>query len=136
MKKTILTLVALASILLVPATFAGDADADAAKTHTLEGEYQWNRMEEPGPIKAVFTATGDDQWDVDFHFVFRDEPHVYSGTAKGSLTEGALEGEVMSDGDEPRPFEFAGETADGVFKGTHGTKGDDAQETGTITLSL
>ena len=131
MKKV--ALIVLASLLATtaPLVLAGDK----ADTHTLTGEYQWNRQEDPGPIKAVFVATDANQWDVSFYFNFRDEDHVYSGTATGSLSEGTLTGEVMSDGEEPRPFFFEGAFEDGVFNGTHGTKGEDSQETGTITLS-
>ncbi len=131
MKKVALIVLAALLATTAPLVLAGD---DAAM-HTLTGEYQWNRMEEPGPIKAVFVATDSNQWDVSFYFNFRDEDHVYSGKAIGSLSEGTLTGEVMSDGEEPRPFIFEGAFEDGVFTGTHGTQGDDAQETGTITLS-
>ena len=132
MKQVVLALVALALVFALPAV-AAEAEA-ATESQTLEGQYQWNRMEEPGDIKAVFTPTSDGQWEVSFYFNFRDEDHVYSGTANGSLTAGDLSGEVMSDGENPRPFQFEGKVVDGVFEGTHGTTGDDAQETGTIKL--
>ena len=128
MKQVVLALVALALVFAVPAL------ASDAEPQTLEGQYQWNRMEEPGDIKAVFTPTGDGQWEVSFYFEFREEDHIYSGTATGSLSAGDLTGEVMSDGENPRPFKFEGKVVDGVFEGTHGTTGDDAQETGTMKL--
>lgn len=131
MKKV--ALLVLASTLAMMASFV--MAADGAAIETLTGEYQWNRQEKPGPIKAVFVATDANEWDVSFYFTFREEDHVYSGKASGSLTDGSLRGEVMSDGENPRPFVFEGAFENGVFNGTHATQGEDGEETGTITLS-
>lgn len=131
--KKFVAILCFSALLLAP----GALLAEEAETQTLTGEYQWDRPDEqPGPIKAVFTATGENQWDVSFYFNFRDEDHVWSGTAEGSLTEGELSGKVMSDGDKPSPFVFEGKFEDGVFKGTHGGLRDgERNDTGTITLS-
>lgn len=130
MKKLSLLLMALALMFTAPGLFAADGDAQ-----TLTGQFQWNRQDEPGDIKAVFTPTGENTWDVSFHFEFRDEPHTYSGTAEGSLTNGELKGNVMSDGDKPSPFSFEGKVVDGKFEGIHHSlRDEEPSETGTITL--
>ena len=132
--KKFVAILCFSALLLAP----GALLAEEAATQTLTGEYQWNRPDEkPGPIKAVFTATDKEgTWDVSFHFNFRDEDHIWSGQAKGSLTDGELSGEVMSDGDKPSPFVFEGKFEDGVFTGTHaGLRDGERRDTGTITLS-
>lgn len=131
MRKTSLVLTVLATALLAVAAFA----AETSGPQTLEGEYLWNRMEEPQSIKAVFTPKAEGEWDVAFYFNFRDEDHVYSGTASGSLTGGSLTGRVLSDGENHRPFKFEGRFVDGVFEGTHGTDDEEDIETGTLRLT-
>ncbi|MEM7351565.1 MAG: hypothetical protein AAF657_12205 [Acidobacteriota bacterium] len=128
MKKSALLLVIAA--LLLPA--GGNLLADDAQTFT--GEYVWTQRNVSDPIEAVFTPTGDGKWDVAFHFKFRGEPHVYEGQAEGSLTDGALHGEVRNE-NRQRTFTFKGTFADGVFNGTHReiTRGRE-RDTGTITL--
>lgn len=134
MRKAALILVALALLVTLPG-LAG-AEEPAADSQTLTGQFKWNRMDEPGDIKAVFTSTGENTWDVSFYFEFREEDHVYSGTAEGSLTEGELKGKVMSDGEKPSPFTFEGKFVDGTFEGVHHSlRDDEPAETGTITLS-
>lgn len=134
MKKAAMILMALALLVTLPGlAVAEDAAADS---ETLTGQFKWNRMDDPGDIKAVFTATGENTWDVSFYFDFRDEPHVYTGTAEGSLTDGALKGKVMSDGEKPSPFSFEGKFVDGTFEGVHHSlRDEEPAETGTITLS-
>lgn len=144
MKKAALVLTALAFLFTAPGmVFAQDsaevatevAAEAAAEAQVLTGEFKWNRQDHPGALKAVFTPTGENTWDVAFHFDFRDEPHIYSGTAEGSLDKGSLKGKVMSDGDEPSPFTFEGEFVDGKFEGTHAsTREEEPQDTGTLTL--
>ena len=69
-----------------------------------------------------------------FRFSFRDKPRVYTGTATGSLTEGALEGTVVND-DKKRTFTFSGAFENGSFRGSHAeaTAGRE-RDTGTMTL--
>lgn len=118
--------------LVAPATMADD-------TQTLEGEFIWERDDHDiaGPLKAVFESTGEDTWDVSFHFTFEDKPHVYTGTANGNLKDGELTGEVLSDGEEQQPYTFSGTFAeDGSFSGTHQYNGgEEARDTGKITLA-
>lgn len=118
--------------LVVPAAMAAD-------TRTLEGEFIWERDDKDiaGPLKAVFESTGEDMWNVSFHFTFEDKPHVYTGTAKGNLKDGELTGEVLSDGEEQHPYAFSGTFAeDGSFSGTHDyIDGEEARETGKIALA-
>ena len=91
----------------------------------------------PSGLRTTFTATGPGKWGVSFRFTWRGTPHVYSGTATGSLTEGVLEGKIKND-EKHRNFTFTGVFADGVFKGTHTEVGrgrtDRVEQTGTMTL--
>ncbi len=114
---------------------AGDPPAEGAIT--LTGEYVWARRDgdRPGDIKAVFTPVKEGEWAVAFYFDFRDKAHVYQGTAKGKLDNGALKGTVKNDG-KNRTFRFEGTTTNGTFTGTHleeGGRGD--ADTGRISLS-
>ena len=131
-----LLILAIALLVALPG-LAWAADG-ATETQTLEGEYVWKRQDKDisGPLKAIFEATGEASWNVAFHFTFEDEEHVYEGTATGSLTDGPLAGEVMTDGDEPRPFSFTGEFVNGSFEGTHsGMRDGETHRTGTLSLS-
>jgi hypothetical protein len=129
MKKTTWLVVALAPLISASVI----ALADGKKT--LNGEFNWIGRDVSGDLEAVFTPTGEGSWDVDFHFDFRGSPHVYSGTAEGSLSDGKLEGQVRNE-DKKRSFTFTGSFDDGKFSGTHAetTAGREAS-TGTLTLS-
>lgn len=129
MKRSLLMLVVAAALLT---TFA--ATAQDAATTTLNGEFIWNRGP-TGPLEAVFTPTGDGTYEVSFHFEFRGEPHTYSGTANGSLTDGTLEGTVKNE-NRKRTFTFTGAFGeDGSYKGTHAeVREEEKIDTGTLTL--
>ena len=113
--------------------------ASAGDTTTLRGEFVWTGAGEngSGKLESTFTPAGRDRWDVSFRFEWRDAPHVYTGNATGSLSEGPLEGQVKND-DKSRNFTFTGTFADGVFHGTHTEVGrgrpDRIEQTGTMTL--
>lgn len=118
-------------------TDAGSEPAEtAADTRVLVGEYQWRHQNQPGPLRAEFTATGEEQWDVAFHFTFDGRDRIYLGTAEGSFLVGEFEGIVRSD-DERRTFTFEAEIEDGKFEGTHAeTTPGRAGRTGTMTLAV
>jgi len=123
--------VALAlGLCLAPAGFA-----EETAEQVLVGEYHWNQGGASGDLKAVFKPAGENSWDVSFHFDFRSQPHVYTGTAKGSLVDGSLEGTVKNE-DKRRTFTFEGGFEDGTFQGDHAetTRGEPLR-TGTLTLS-
>jgi hypothetical protein len=108
--------------------------ARSADERTLTGTYVWNDGAR-GDLTAHFAETGENAWDVDFRFKFDGVPHVYSGTARGSLDRGRLEGVVKNESGK-RTFVFEGSFRDdGVFRGTHAetTPGRRA-DTGTLTL--
>jgi hypothetical protein len=129
MNRFALTLVSLMVLSLAP------LPSNAEDTKTLNGEFNWTQRDSSGPLEAKFKPTGEGQWDVAFHFDFRGSPHIYSGTATGSLSEGELNGEVKNE-NEKRTFVFSGSFKDGVYSGTHAeTTGDRKQDTGTLTLS-
>lgn len=129
MKNT--ALLFLASAIL---TTAFCWEASAGDTQTLTGEYLWDRRDMGGELEAVFTPTGEGTWDVSFHFSHRGEAHTYTGTAAGSLSEGALEGTVLNE-DKRRTFTFTGAFEDGVFSGTHAEiRNGGKRATGTLTL--
>ncbi|MEM8933059.1 MAG: hypothetical protein AAGE94_17870 [Acidobacteriota bacterium] len=135
--KTLTTLLLILGLLIAPCAMAGD-EAASADAQTLEGEYIWKRQDKDisGALKAVFEPTGESTWNVAFYFQFEDEDHIYKGTAEGSLTDGELKGDVMTDGDEPRPFYFSGEFVDGNFNGTHWGMRDNGDRADTGTMSL
>lgn len=124
--------------LAVAILIAAGLTAFAGDDVTLEGRFVWVRDDgqHDGDLRAVFTPTGDDRWDVAFHFAWEDGPHVYSGTATGSLHDGPLRGEVLNDNREhPSRFAFDGAFENGVFNGKHVYVGDgETNETGTLTL--
>ena len=132
--KRVAKIVLAASVLAI---FITGAIAENSEV-TLEGSFVWARDDgdHTGDLKAVFTPSGDDAWNVAFHFVWEDEPHIYAGTATGNLKSGSLEGEVENDSEERKTtFRFAGNFEDGVFKGTHGAlKDGELNELGTMEL--
>ncbi len=107
----------------------------AQDSRTLTGEFVWTDRDRSGDLEAIFTATGEETWDVSFHFTFRETPHTYSGTAEGSLTGGDLKGTVLNE-DKKRTFTFSGSFKDGTFHGTHAEVGSEkSHATGTLTLT-
>ncbi len=136
LKTALASLVALALLFVCIPLMA--SDAKAPETQTLTGEFVWERSDESvtGDLEAVFEPTGEATWNVSFSFVFDEKEHVYAGTAKGSLTEGPLQGRVMTDGENPSPFEFEGAFTEGNFQGKHASlRQGEAESTGTMTLS-
>ncbi|HKY32496.1 MAG TPA: hypothetical protein VJV23_08175 [Candidatus Polarisedimenticolia bacterium] len=101
---------------------------------TLTGTYRWTDGGAEGDLKVIFTPNGDAKWNVAFHFRFSGSAHVYSGSAEGSLSDGALEGRVLNE-QKNRSFVFKGTFTGGEFQGTHAetTRGRE-QATGTLTL--
>ncbi len=130
MRKSALSLAAAA--LLIPAFFA---IADAGEKQILTGTYVWNSGR-PSTLKAIFTASGENRWDVTFHFRFRGQPEIFSGTATGDLATGKLEGRVRNrKGNGPRTFTFRGEFENGTFRGRHSEVfGSRESSTGGLTL--
>ncbi len=127
MKGTALVLVGVAILLA-----AGVAGAEESRT--LTGEFVWNHRGNRGDIEAMFTATGKETWDATFRFTFRGTPHVYQGTAEGSLKQGAFGGKVLNE-NKKRTFTFTGAFKDGKFRGTHSEiEGQREIQTGTLTL--
>jgi len=132
--KRIGSLVAVLAFVLL--TFGGALAADGV---TLEGKFVWQRDDgdHDGDVRAVFTETAKGEWNVSFHFEWEDGPHVYAGTATGSLTGGKLHGVVKNDSeDREATFRFTGRVEDGKFSGTHGRVQEDGslRDTGTISL--
>ncbi len=122
--------VALLALLLAMTVAHG-----APETQTLTGEFFWSGRGASGELEAVFTPTGEQAWDVSFHFEFRGRSHVYTGTAEGSLSQGELRGKVKNE-NKRRTFLFSGTVKDGRFRGNHAeTKGGREHSTGTLTLS-
>ena len=104
---------------------------------TMDGAFVWEREDgnREGDLKAVFTPTGEGEWDVAFSFEWEDGPHLYKGTCSGSL-DGKLSGDITSDGEREMKFKFTGLFEEGTFTGTHGfvTKEGDFKNGGTLTL--
>ena len=123
----------LGLFLLVLAAVAGPGHAEEGST-TLTGSFVWEDGGTTGDLEAIFTPSEKGVWGVSFHFEFRGRPHVYTGSAKGSLSEGRLEGRVLND-NKKRTFTFEGSFAEGAFNGTHAEVVDEkSHSTGTLTL--
>jgi len=106
----------------------------AAEKRTLKGSFKWTDAGKKGDLEAAFTPTGEGTWDVAFHFEFRGKPHIYAGTAEGTLAGGDLNGRVRND-EKNRTFIFTGTFTEGEFHGAHAEIGDDGEHaTGTLTL--
>ena len=134
MKRIALLLVGV-FLLTAPAGVALAADAESEGSQKLTGEYHWTKRDKRGALEAIFTPDGENKWAVAFHFNFRDKPHIYEGVAKGSLSDGALSGEVKNE-DKKRTFTFTGSFQGGTFSGSHAEiREDGTRETGTLTLS-
>ena len=142
--RTIPSLLAATLILgLAPAVPAEDpapaqaapASAEAAAAERkLTGQYVWAHADQRGDLEARFTPTEAGKWDVAFHFTFKGDPHVYAGTAEGSLGTGELSGKVFNE-TKKRTFTFEGRFEEGTFNGTHAEVADGkATEMGTLTL--
>ena len=111
----------------------------AAEDVTLEGSFVWERQDDnrDGDVRAVFTPTGENEWNVAFHFDWEDGPHTYKGTATGSLSSGELKGAVEADGGHRKmSFRFTGSFENSTFTGTHAflDKEGELRHTGTLTL--
>ncbi len=119
-------------LILVAVAVAG---ADAGDSRVLRGEYALDGAEDSGQIEAVFQAAGEGAWNVDFHFTFQGQAHTFSGTARGGLSEGSLEGRVQDEGLR-RTFTLWGEFTAGRFQGRHAEIEDGFEElTGTLVLA-
>lgn len=135
--KKILCLLALPLVLAIVGFSVTAEHHETPSETTLIGEYHWERGETRGDLKAVFTPKADDTYDVSFYFDFRGDAHTYSGEATGSLTDGALQGEVKNEA-KNRTFTFEGTIADGKFEGTHAEVGGrrGSRQTGTLKLAI
>ncbi len=132
MKRTLLNILVVCALVAATTVWADHHE----ETKTLTGEYHWTQNDTVDKLEAKFVPTGDNTWDVSFHFKFREQPHVYSGSATGDMSEGSeLSGRVMNEG-KKRTFEFQGTfDENGAFSGTHSekTKGRE-RDTGVLTL--
>lgn len=132
MKKIALSValaLAAVALLALPGTLV-----QADEGQKLNGSYVWDQGSANGELEAVFTATGEGTWDVSFYFNFRDEDHIYTGTAEGSLSNGTLAGKVQTE-DKQATFTFTGTVTDGKFTGTHArVRNGEEAKTGTLTL--
>ena len=131
--RAVAILVTLAILLLT----APDGTVRSGDDVLLSGEFHWKHMNHTGDLDAVFTKTGDGAWGVEFRFVWEGKRHVFRGTAEGSLTDGELRGNVVTDTTErPQTFFFAGRFERGRFTGTHTAlqASGGTHPTGTLTL--
>lgn len=108
------------------------ASLDAATV--LDGEWTWKPGDETGDMKATFEPITARSWKVSFRFNFNG-PHVYTGTAEGSLGEGGrLVGRVQSDVGR-QEWRFEGTFKNGRLEGKHFAKrGREEELSGTLSL--
>jgi hypothetical protein len=130
MKTTTLMIVVTASLSLLCISPVG-----AESSRTLTGEYVSSFETGKQSLRAVFTPTGSEQWEVIFYFKFHGKKHSYEGTAEGSLDAGELSGTVTNENGR-RIFTFRGKFYGGEFRGTHAEiKRTGERRTGSLTLS-
>ena len=124
-------LVSLTASLLLPVLGAGAAEPEV---RSLTGLYFSSYQDGQRRLRAEFTPREELEWDVVFYFRFNGRNHEYSGTAKGSLLEGPLRGQVRNESGQ-RTFTFDGEFKKGKFRGTHAElrRGRESR-TGTLSL--
>ena len=132
MKQRILwtALMTIGFLVALPLVAGGDV--------TLQGGFVWENDDgnHEGDLKAIFTPSGEGEWNVSFHFDWEDGAHVYKGTCSGSL-DGKLSGDVVSDGEREMNFKFSGSFENGSFSGVHNfvTKEGEVKRAGTLTLA-
>ena len=70
MKKATLILTLFALLATLPC-IASAADGES-QSQTLTGQFIWERQDKniEGPVEAIFEATGENMWNVAFHFTF------------------------------------------------------------------
>lgn len=131
----IAVMMALLSIAAPSRSDDSDESGRRAATQAFVGEYVWTGQRESGRLDIFFVQTSENVYAVDFKFRFNGTPHTYSGTAEGSLTEGALEGKVFNE-DKRRSWVFKGEFKDGKFSGGHKEiRRTGERRTGTLTFA-
>ena len=125
---------AILGIVLVALALVGVAHgAEEAIETRYRGEYLWESGDARGKLEIVFKPTGEESWDVAFHFNFQG-PHTFVGTAEGSLVSGKLEGTVVNER-ETRTFAFRGTVKKGKFRGMHfEATGGLRRKTGTLSM--
>jgi len=105
---------------------------------TLKGHFVWknNGPDKNGDLRAEFTPVKEGEWTVSFHFIWKEEPMIYTGLAKGSLKNGSLTGEVKS-GDKEHSYTFKGTVTNGKLTAIHNYLDEDGtvSDTGTIVLN-
>ena len=107
----------------------------AESSRTLTGEYVSSFETGKQSLRAEFTPTGTEEWEVIFYFKFHGKKHSYEGTAEGSLDAGELSGTVTNENGR-RTFTFQGKFRDGEFRGTHAEiKRTGERRTGSLTLA-
>jgi|GEM_PF-3908323 len=126
------------STLIVSALFAGVlvavASAAGGAERVLDGHWLAG-LDDGGPLIARFRPAGEGRWDVAFDFDFQGQAHTFSGEARGTLTEGDLEGRVTNES-RTRTWVFSGSWAsDGEYRGEHvEIEHGERVPTGTLTL--
>ena len=116
--------------------FALPALADEPGIITMTGEYVWiSEPGRPGPLRAVFTPLEQGHWQLTIHYEWHKEEKLFKGSARGSLTNGELEGSF--DDGHGGTYSFKGTLSDGQFSGSHfhDPKEYPRTKSGTLTLS-
>ncbi len=132
--RTFLRCLALASTVAIPwSALAAESE------RVLVGTYTAPDLGEPGPIRAVFSPSGETDggeiWSVVFTVTFDTAEYIFRGTAEGGLDQGELSGEVENESGS-ESYMFRGRHREGAFHATHAeTTGGFMSQTGRMTLS-
>lgn len=107
----------LLGLLIVGLTACGESDRQ-----TRVGEFVWLDDPTPHAVRLVFephkTQTDGPRWNVEFHFSYGEGTYTYRGTLEGSLADGPLSGQVVSE-DGAQTFQLTGIVENGRFTGRH-----------------
>ena len=116
----------LTSLALVAAVLIGSSE-------TFTGTYDWNQGGKD-ELRAEFTPSGENSWNVKFKFRFSGRNNTWKGTAEGSLADGGELTGTATNGS--RNWIFEASIRNGVMKGVHTEiqRGNE-YKTGTFELS-
>ena len=115
------------------ALMVGVAVADDRGSQIFSGTYDWSDGD-IGELKAVFEPDGEAAWTVKFDFNWNGQERTWTGTAKGSLTDGSEVTGTATDGN--RNWVFEGSIKEGMMSGNHREirEGRKPYESGTFDI--
>jgi len=103
---------------LAVSTVPHTSQASPADVRIAKGTFIWKSRSGTHNLVATLTPTGDNAWSVVWDFKWKDKPQQYTGTIKGDLMNGQVEGTGQPKNGR-RKFGFKGTSKDGVLNFMH-----------------